>query len=99
MQQLLYAAGKRVMLRKDMRALLKFTMHHFTVLPAIAVFLAAAAIILTGFFGYNAWNISCGMTGNDRFKVSEYNREVALEVWLMLLPSCCCCFHKPEQGS
>jgi hypothetical protein len=73
-------AGNIVMLRKDMRALMKFAMRHFTILPAIAVFLAVAAMVLMGFFSYNAWNISCGLTGNDRHKIQELNRMIALEV-------------------
>lgn len=72
------------MLRNDMRALLKFAMRQFTILPAIAVFLAAGAIVLMGFFGYNAWNLSCGLTGNDRHKLSELNRRIAIEVWCSL---------------
>jgi hypothetical protein len=76
----MHHAGKRVLLRKDMKALLKFAMRHFTILPAIAVFLAAAALVLMGFFSYNAWNISCGVTGNDRHKISELNRKIVLEV-------------------
>ena len=67
-------------MRSDWRALLKFAMRRFPVVPAISAFLAVCAVILMGFFGYNAWNISSGMTGNDRHKLAEVNRKIVIEV-------------------
>lgn len=76
--------GYKVRLRDDKVALVKFAMRKFTILPAISVFLAVAAIVVSCFFAYNAWNISWGLTGNDRHKLSELNRKIVLEVCFLI---------------
>jgi hypothetical protein len=69
-------------------------MRTFSVMPAIAAFLGIAAVVVSAFFGYHAWNISVGLTGNDRHKLSQLKRVAILQVcrpqvWRCVLCPCC----------
>jgi hypothetical protein len=57
--------------------LYRLVSRRYPVIIALVVFLGFAALILIAFAGYYAWNISVGLTGNDRTKLAELNSSTA----------------------
>ena len=61
-------------LASDWTLLTKFVVYHFSPAVTLSLFLAILVVMLGAFLGYHLWLIHKGMTTNESFKWSDYER-------------------------
>lgn len=61
-------------LANDWSLLTKFVIYHFSPAVTLALFLGILVVMLGAFLGYHLWLIHMGMTTNESFKWSDYER-------------------------